>query len=201
MLFQISRIWAFRVLINRRVLIGCRFWNRTKCWRIDDEQTIAKKTDWIDWISDQLTRIFQFFMSFALVSLLWCNKFIFVDSIDCENVKNRTKQRMRFWCHWNKLTSRCSELIECRWSKQTLRQTKRNEASQTKIFVWCFEIVCWFDDLMWDCCCVWFLFFFLSSDVSTLKKMSIVEIRSCRLTKRRSTVDCLTDSKNKKIDY
>ena len=29
----------------------------------------------------------------------------------------------------------------------------------------------------------------------------IVKIKSCRLTKRKSIVDCLTDSKNKKIDY
>ena len=58
----------------------------------------------------------------------------------------------------------------------------------------------WFDE------CVWFLFFSLSSDVSTLQKndycknhSKINELTDSRT--KRSFIDWLTDSKNKKIGY
>ena len=78
MLFQTFRIWSFRVFINRRVLIDCRFWAKSK------DMTHRRRTDdcendELNWLRDRLTLIvvFHLFMSCALVSLLWCNRFIF----------------------------------------------------------------------------------------------------------------------------
>ena len=65
-------------------------------------------------------------------------------------------------------------------------------------------IVCWFDDLMWNCC-VWFLFFSLTNDVSTFQKdeycknhlmNELIDSKT-----KKSFIDWLTDSKNKKVDY
>ena len=175
MLFQTSRIWTFRVFINRRVLIDCRFWTEQNVdASTTDKELRRRRTDLIV----QQTRIDSFFSTFHVIALVSC----VIDSsldVDCKNVKNRRKQRMRFWCHWSKLTSRCSELIECRWSRQIAEtETKRSEtwisrscwecnrSRNRKFWCWVWMIVCWFDDLM----CVWLLFFSLSSDVSTLQK-------------------------------
>ena len=137
---------------------------------------------------------------------------------------------MRFWgredslieFHWSRFTSRCNELTECRWSRQVAgAETKRNEAwisrpcwecnrsRNRKFWDWFWVVVCWFDGLMLDCC-EWLLFLFLSSGVSTLKKMNIVEIIWWMgwLTRKSmkivywllfSQIHVLTDFQNKKI--
>ena len=110
---------------------------------------------------------------------------------------------MRFWCrcselietavtdsliirfHWSRFTSHCNELTEI-IEADLLRLTKRNE---TQIFLFGVLSVDLFVRDKWFDVCVWFLFFFLSSDVSTLKKMSIVEIIRCRRAERRSTIE------------
>ena len=97
-------------------------------WRVDDKQTnkqkFVKKNRWIDCVTNSHWLLF-FISSCHLFSYRYCDviEFIFYD-VDCENVKNRTKQRMRFWNRWNKFIK--------------INETKRN----SEFFVWCFE--CWF---------------------------------------------------------
>ena len=110
---------------------------------------------------------------------------------------------MRFWCrcselietavtdsliirfHWSRFTSHCNELTEI-IEADLLRLTKRNE---TQIFLFGVLSVDLFVRDKWFDVCVWLLFLSLSSDVSTLKKASIVEIIRCRRTERRSTIE------------
>ena len=186
------------------LLIGA-FWltadiRNMTCWRQTNEQTKICEKDELNWLRDRFTLIvvFHFFMSFVFVSLLWCNRFIFIENIDCENVKNRTKQDMRFSCHWSKFISHCSELIECHWSEQ-IAETRRNE-TKFKFFVWNFE---W---LFVDC--VWFLFFFLTSDVSTFQeneyckdRSEINELIDSKKHEDRLLTECRLISTNKEIDY
>ena len=135
---------------------------------------------------------------------------------------------MRFWCHWNKLTNHCSDLlrsmyklvIKRRWNKLIKTdETKRNEMrisrscwecnkSKNRKFCWWFwMIVCWFDNLMWNCCCVWFLSYFLSSDVSTFQEndycknhSKIDELTDSKKHEDRLLTKCRLISTNKKID-
>ena len=77
MLFQISRIWTFRVLINRRVLIDCKFWNRkslTTTSKRTDKNLKRKRARLTAW-QTHIDCCFSFLlvMSFALVSLYVIN--------------------------------------------------------------------------------------------------------------------------------
>ena len=109
-------------------------------------------------------------------------------------------------CHWNKITSRCSEFTECRWNKQTLKQTKRNESNQNFLFdvlklfvdllIWCeFVVVC-------D-----FYFSLYQTMFQRFKKMNIVKIilklmsKLTRKHENRLLTECRLISTNKKIDY
>ena len=59
----------------------------------------------------------------------------------------------------------CNEFTRCHWNEQIVKtKTKRNEIQI--LFVWCFE--CWFDNLMWNCCCLWF--FFIKRFFNALRK-------------------------------
>ena len=106
-LSQTSRIWAFRVVTNRRVLIDYRLWEYRDVKQSIDALTTTKscEEDEMHWLRDRLTLIvvFHLIMSCALVSLLWCNRFIFCD-VDCEDVKN--------WMHVSD-SSECKSLIAC----------------------------------------------------------------------------------------
>ena len=125
---------------------------------------------------------------------------------------------MRFWCrcnelieidvinssiiefHWSKFISRCNELIEYRWSKQT-HWNKRSETKRNSNFL--FDVLN-VDLFVWDNWCEIVVCDFYFSLYQTMfqrfKKMIIVKINWCRRTEKRSTIDWLTDSKNKKID-
>ena len=152
-------------------------------------------------------------MSFALVSLLWCNRFIFID-VDCEDVKNRTHA---FWNRSSRLTKNFIEtnsLIVVANSLSAVEANRhwdwRSEAKRIKRKKnFLFEILndC-FVDLMWNCCCVWFLFFSLTSDVSTLQKdeycrnySRIDERTDSKSHENRLLTECRLISTNKKIDY
>ena len=110
-------------------------------WLTADVETEICEDDELNWLRNRftLTVVLHLFMSFALVSLLWCNRFIFVWNIDCEDVKNRRKQRMRFWCRCNELIEIAvtNSLIEFHWSRLTETETRRSEIQ--KFFVRCFE--------------------------------------------------------------
>ena len=70
-------------------------------------------------------------------------------------------------------------------------------------------IVCWFDDLMWNCCYVCDFYFFLQqNDVSTFKQENnycknhlMNELINSKKHENRLLIECRLISTNKKIDY
>ena len=171
----------------------------TTHWRRTDDC----ENDELVWLNiKSIDSYLSIFHAIALISL--CNRFIFFD-VDCENVKNRTHA---YWDRSSRLTENFIEAdslvvvansLNVVEADRSLKQ-KRNEAKRDSLddaedvtnlkienFVVDFEWL--FVDLMWDCC-VWLLFFSLSSDVSTLKKMSIVEIKEwmSKTQERKSTL-------------
>ena len=165
-----------------------------KCWRIDDWQKIAKKTN--------LFRLKNKFIDFSFsrihvicFHIVVCNKFIFVD-IDCENVKNRTHA---FWNRFSRLSKNVIEAnslvvvtnsLNVVETNKSLRQ-KRNETKRINFFVLILNdclLIWWFDvKLLW----MTFIFFYQTM-FQRFKKMIVVNINS--------NVNELTDS-NKKIVY
>ena len=99
MLSQISRIWAFRVFINRRVLIDCRYskYDVLTTDRQTDKNLWRKRIELTAW----QTHIDCCFSALHVICfrIAVCNKFIFVD-VDCESVKNRTHA---FWSRFSRL--------------------------------------------------------------------------------------------------
>ena len=85
---------------------------------------------------------------------------------------------------------------------------KWNKSRNRKFCWWFWMIVCWFDDLIWNCS-VWFLFLFLTNDVSTFKQkdddckdhFDVNKQIDSRNHENRLLTECRLISTNKKIDY
>ena len=67
----------------------------TKRWLFWRRANDCEKNE-LFWLNNKsIDSCFSILRAIAFVSLV-CKKFIFID-VDCEDVKNRKKQRMRFW--------------------------------------------------------------------------------------------------------
>ena len=150
MLFQTSRIWTFRVFINRRVLIDCRYskYDVLTTDRQTNRNLWRRRAELIAW----RVHIDCCFSSFHAICfrIAVCNRFI-------------------SWC-W---------LQKCKESKKTTflmiivaislsaieasRNAKTDETKRSVTQIFCLKfwmIVCWFDDLMMRLLCVISIFLF-----------------------------------------
>ena len=172
MLFQTFRIWTFRVFINRRVLIDCKFWTEQNV--DDDWQKTAKKTSWFDRATNSHWLLFFISLCHLLSYRCWnvINSF-FID-VDCENVKNRTHA---FWNRSNRLIKNFIEansLIVVTNSLNVIKQTDslKHWRNETKFKFFClmfWVLICLLkiNDLM--CVCD-FYFLFYQAMFQRLKK-------------------------------
>ena len=83
---------------------------------------------------------------------------------------------------------------------------KCNKFKNRKFCCWFWMIVCWFDDLIWNCC-KWLFFFFLSNDVSTFQKnnycknhFDVNELIDSKKQKNRLLIKCRKfEEKNRQL--
>ena len=106
MLFQISRIWIFRIFINRRVLIDCRLENEKLIDKSLTHRRLTKnyEKDEFVWLSNKFNRSIFFSYSCHCFRIVYV-KNSFLD-VDCKNVKNRTHT------FWNRFSQFIKNFIE-----------------------------------------------------------------------------------------
>ena len=129
-----------------------------------------------------------------------CNKFIFID-VDCEDVKNRTKQRMLLMII---VTNSLSVIVTNKSLKQKRNETKRNSNFLFEILSDCL-LIWWFDVKLLLCV----IFFFQQNDVSTFKQKNndcknhfdVNKQIDSKNHENHLLTKCRLISTNKKIDY